>query len=1658
MNVLMTPAASADRHDAEHLLYRSNRTVVTRRVPADGAECVILKQAIGLEAASRLQREGTILRRLRHVAGVARLAAVAAPPDTLVLRDDYGTPLSQIISERLPGLAAALDIACTLARIVEAMHHAGVIHKDINPSNILVSEPHGAVTLIDFNIASTVGEERPGFTHQNHIVGTLSYISPEQTGRTGRAVDQRTDLYAMGCTLYELFTGRLPFASEDLLDLVHDHLVRMPTPPVDIAPALPRTLSDLVLRLLEKEPDARYQSAGGVAWDLERMKEIVAGGQDTSLVLGAQDFAPRLSPPSRLIGREGELTVLRTAFGRAMQGETRGLLIAGLSGVGKTALMNELRPLATAERGWCISVKFDQYSQDGAASTFDALRALGRLLLAEPEDRLALDRQRMLDRLGKNVGCEPFLLPEFVLLLGEHPPVQVADPKEAESRTLQAMLALMRCVASQARPVVLIYDDLQWAPRLLLRFVDTVLTAPESVPGLLVVGAYRENEVDAAHPLAALRKRWQDLGLAPEEIRLENLPPADVSVLIGEMLRISRTAASGLARALGEATAGNPFDTVELINSLRHAGILAPSAAGWRWDAEAIRGYVGDSTVVDILRRRLDKLPEAARDAVRRMACLGGEVSLATLAICTDVSADDVCTQLTSAFEAGLIVTEESPGTVLRLRHDRVQQAVLESMDVEGREACHLQLARCLFKHRELRSKAAEQYLQACEAITDNDERVAVVQLFHEGALVTRLLNPTLAERFLAAALALLVPGDGDRQLRLSLLVERHHALYALGRLPEGDEVYATVVAGVHDPMDLVDPVTVQMYSLANRGRFAEAVAVGLQLLSELGLPQPDDMQSAIDESLRRWVRWNSSKDRLADFERPIVTDARVLAWARIIFQTQHSAYYYNVTVFTWLVLEAHRLWVERGPCAALMSSVGYLPHLLVCNPQDYRGAYETSRHLVCVGRARGFEPGVYTARVNFSHAACHWAEPIEHSVANYREVREELMRAGEFVFGSYTYMVSDVLFDCAETLGSPMGEILAGLAIAERAGNSAYLLRYLPRRQLIRALRGETHRPDGSFSDDSFDESEYLSQLVEPSTTATTYRIMRAICAAIYGDIAGMRVQLKLALPTLARTPGYYIGAVARVLEAFALAEEARALPAQERAPVVAELDNLALKWLAARAEDAPDNFLHLLRWAEAERAWAAGDVWAAGAAFDVAVAAAGNRQRPWHAALIAERAGLFHLSHEMAGTGHRLLQQALMGYHAWGATGKVNELRRQHAFLRTSALQLDRVLSHSSTVAGDVVDMRAVLRASQAISSETSLVRLKDTVGNVLRSITGATRAELLVLEGQHGWLIFDPESGGLAPIDREGAQAGDAYAPLPMSLLRYAERTRETVLLDDATGDARFAADPYLARQRRCSLLLAPIMQHGQLRAMVYLECSGSSAAFSGGCVDTITLIAGQLAVSLDNALLYDSLERKVAARTAELEQANERLEVLSRTDGLTGLANRRCFNDRLQMEWLRCAQGGEPLSLLMLDVDFFKLYNDRYGHQAGDACLQMVARVLTQGLRSNMDLAARYGGEEFAILLPGTTEEGALSVGERVRTAFAAASMQHQASVNGIVTVSVGAATIVPVPDRPVQELLRAADDALYKAKHGGRNCVVTWRPAARQTGTGPGLAA
>jgi signal transduction histidine kinase len=1427
-----------------------------------GGRTVIRKEPLGPASERRLRHERAILERLRGAAGVAQL--VEAPPSgRWILMADAGERTLAEAAKPLP-VDELISMAPALARAVAAVHRRGVMHRDIAPGNVVLSDA-GEPCLVGFGLAMSPAEIRPEFTHHAEIVGTLAYVAPEQTGRTGRSVDQRADLYALGATLYELATGAPPFGTGDPLRLTHDHLARVPTPPSEVNAAVPPHLSQIVMHLLEKEPDDRYQSAEGLVYDLERLRAGAAAG---ALSVGEHDVATRLLPPSRLVGRDAEVAALEAAFADALSGRCSGVLVSGAPGVGKTALVDQLRTVVTSADGWFVAGKFDQYRRD---LEFDAiqqvLRALGRLLLAEPDAELADVRERILRAVGPNAGLLTMTVPEFAALLGVPP--DAGDPLTAQARAQLTAAHVLRAVASPERPLVAFVDDLQWGARTPLGAIDSVLRETPA-DGLLLVGAYRDGDMDPVHPLAASLARWRD----EERVRhvvLANLPAPSLVEMVSDVLHVDAAASAELVDVIEPRTSGNPYESVELLDALRRDGLLTPSADGWRWEPAAVRARLAHPEAGGPLAAPVESLPADARRMLEEMACLGGQAELSVLQAATGEPADVVERRLAHALDEGLLVTDAGSVPAVRFRHDQIREGILRGLSGEQREAVHLAIARRLAPIPELFAVAAEHYLPVVDALEDPVERQAAAELLARAADQAALIGShALVDALLEAALRLVEPGQTD--LLIKVHTARHAALFSLGRFEEADEDYRAIEALSGSAMERAGAAAVQAKSLTHRGHWTAAIELGTGAAAELGIRVPGraELPGELDRHLETLFRWLEETD---DADEPPAPGAPpTLAAVGPIFDAMLGPAFLvgDGELYAWLALEALRLWTVHGPVPELVGPAANAAFQFVAARRDYVAAYRAARRILLQCEARGYDAA--TAAARHIHAVLiYWVAPAEVAVAESRRARDGLIACADLAdAGWVTHGYVSGLLDCAPTLDGLVDAVDEALAFARRTGDQQggqWLDSY---QWLVAVLRGGLP----AMTDEDVAPDRYAG---DPLAVTHAY-ISRAVAAAIFGDATGMARHTR-GLPSLqSARVGFSISALAAPLRGLSLAWEARGRAAAEREELLAELDDV-MRTLAARAADAPDNFLHLLRLVEAERAWTAGDFRAGAVAFDAALREVAGRRRPWHRALIAERAGRFQLAHGVEHAGYELLAEARHEYLAWGANAKVDALDWAYPMLRPDADAgaagagegpSAKLAPRRGAVTTGTIDLLGILSASQALSSETSFERVRARVVEVLCAMTGATGVHLLLWSDERRqWLVA--EGGGSVPVTR-----GDHEDAVPLSVLRYAERVREPLVVADALSDDRFARDPYFAHVEHCSLLTVPVFSRGALRATLILENRLIRGAFSADRLDAVELIAGQLAVSLDNAELYAELAGSRTRIVAAGDDARRRIE--------------------------------------------------------------------------------------------------------------------------------------------------------------------------------------
>lgn len=1629
-----------------------------------------------------LSHEARISRRLQRIAGIRRIHTVLPHGSgnlALVcdlLDSSLATLLDHSPGRRLP-VPRVLNIARRLTQLLGEIHASDIVHKSLSPHHVLIERQSGALVLAGFGMASELNQERQASQLVIESPDMLAYISPEQTGRMNRSLDYRSDYYSLGCVLYELLTGQPPFTADNTLEWVHSHISRIPPSPDKQVPTLPEPVCAVVLKLLAKSPEDRYQSSIGLLHDLDLCATALDQHQPlVSFNLGEQDQLQKFLVPQALYGREHELQTLYDLFEQAVEGQTRFCLIHGYSGVGKSALVNEIDPYQIREHGFLVQSKFDQYQRGEAYSALAAtFRALVQQILLEPKEQLAAWRERLTSALVPNAALMIDLVPELAVIIGEQPPVIELPPAESRNRLQLILAAFLRVFADKGHPVVLFLDDLQWSDSPTLDLLRRIVNSREQ-SHLLLLGAYRSNEVGPGHPLRLL---LDDLGdhQRIHQIHLNPLGQASVTRLVADALRCTPESSRALSDMLFHRTKGNPFFTNELLRQLHARGAIwsDPGTGQWHWHLDKATWEATSDDVVEFMLDSLRQLPAETQKVLQLAACIGNSFTLQTLAVIHNHSQADTAQALVPALQQYTVLplhndyrlaTQHSKNLEFnpeyRFQHDRVQQAAYHLIENSELPRVHLLVGRLML--RQAGDQVADDRLieivnhlnQGRALITDAAERKQLAELnLRSGYRARQASAYEQALGYLQVVEELLPTDPWARvpSMMTTLATEMQLNNYLTGRTGEADRWLEQMLEHATSDLQRADILSIRCRQNATLGRMQASISAAIEGLALLGVnfsEHPGEEEIALE---LRLVQHYLAGREIADLvDAPIIEDPATLTAMRLLMEIFAAAFLSGSNMFGYLVLKSVNLALHRGNCPE--SAFAYAAYgMLLCGELDDPGqGYEYGK----VGLAINERLGDLSlrARVIYVYAMFvhHWSNHWASLTPWFRKGIEAGYQSGDLLYLAYSAqdcVIWDPTLDLetARRLHAENLEVVRECAYQDSLDSGSLFL------QMQRNLLGDTLAPY-SLSSDDFDAQECLNSMREREflTGIANHHIYSAEINLLYGNydaaLECVRHQDKLiksamSLPQLVR---FYIVANRTLSTLYP------AMDAAERQRTHQRLEQ-DLARMTRWADNCEANFRHL-QWAmSAELARLDGEHQQALEYYDASINSARQHGFLHDEASTFERAArhLLALGKRHAAEGY--LRGAHGVYNRWGALRKVEQLEAEFPLLREwGHARLSQTNNQLSTL-----DLASVMKASREISGEMVLDQLLQKTlaillenaggqwGCLIVRAAGVSIIEAAVLPEQSGLFTGLPEHCVLH--DHQGNALG-----LPMSVLSEAFHRGAAVVLHDAGREGIFVNDPYIVHLQPRSVLCVPIARE-RFEAAVYMENNLTDAVFSDERVELIKLLAAQAAVAIENARLYSQiqnhsriLEEKVIERTAKLEELNKELQKLADRDGLTGIANRRAGDTYLSDVWVRLRRQSQPLSLIMLDVDHFKLFNDTYGHQVGDDCLIQVAHTLQAQLQRATDMLVRFGGEEFMLILPDTDSNGAIQVAENARRAIEALAIRHEYSTpRDRVTVSVGYATLVPDAHNRADQLIHAADAALYKAKLGGRNRI--WSGAA-----------
>ncbi len=1455
----------------------------------------------------------------------------------LVLEEMGGVDLRSLINSDSLDLLQALDIAVKTASALKQIYQMRIVHKDIKPANILFNPETGMLKLIDFSSAGIISRENPTVETAMLMTATLPYMSPEQTGRMNRMVDWRTDFYSLGVTLYELFTGRLPFEATEPLELVHAHMALMPEPPHEINEDIPPVLSDIILKLMAKDAEGRYQSALGILQDLKECSDrFSASGRIDSFEIAQKDISDRLQIPQKLYGREAEIETLLKGFEQVSVGACKTVLVTGPAGIGKSALVREvqsaiLKSPLTDQKRYFISGKFDQLKKNVPyAPLIHAFQELIRQILAESDAEVFIWKEKLLKALGPNGRVMIEVIPELELIIGTQPEIPTVGPVENINRFNYVFENFIRIFAAKEHSLIIFLDDLQWADAASLKLIEMFITAQTEY--LFLIGAYRDNEVDSAHPLTFALEEIQKGGAEIETVLLDQLKEDHVNQLLTQTLSCDTEQTKGLARLCFEKTLGNPFFLNQFIHSLYRDGLLAFSheKGAWRWDEEKIRQADTTDNVVDLMITRIKGLPEKATHLLSLAACIGNRFDLNLLSTVYGKTVSETARDLFEALREELVLPlddsykyvigipkvipseeEHEPGTqspTYAFLHDRVQQVAYSLLKDEKKPEVHLKIGREMLKSiseekfEEHIFVVLDQLNLGADLMMDEAEREELVRLNLIAGKKAKLSAAFLpAFEYLKFGIYLLYENSWKEQygLTLALHEEAAEAAYLCGSHKEMDDLAETVLQKAKTVLDKIKIYEIRIQAYTSQYRLLDAVKTGLHVLKLLGVrfPEKPNKFHIMFAYLRtKLVLGGKEVALLVNLQK--MTNSYKLAEMGILAIMGHPVYFAAPELLPFLPFQAVTLSIKNGNSTkSIIAYNGY--GLLLCGGiGDIRTGFEFGKLALRLSKTlnvKSFEAGTLFV---FNCFIAHWKKHIRETLKPFETGFKKGLETGDFenggacafVYSYYSYFAGIELSKLKRKISKYNESI-------KKLKHQTWLYHNERLWQMILNLMGRSENTT-TITGDICDEKEMYKRYLnanDRSGICALYLEKLLLCYLFreYGEAVENAAIAEKHLNSLISQIEVPVFHFYNSLAHLALFPESPKIKKRYILRKVTKSQKKMKKW----AYHAPMNYLHKWQLVEAEKARVLGKGEKAKGLYDQAIVGAKENLYIQEEALANELAAKFCQTKGEIETARKYMKQARYCYDHWGAKAKVDHLDQNYPELLAEDLKQpreDEVMEKTakadplktSTSTGPVkseqLDLASVMKASQVISGEIEIEKLLSRMMRIILENAGAEKGSLILKSEEDFFIeaegdIHQDKIQVLQSIPVEDAQQ------VPGAIIQYVARTKENLVLEDAAQKGDFTTDPYIINHQPKSTLCAPLIHQKNVSGIIYLENNLATGAFTQERLEVLNLLCSQAAISLENANLYkqqqdyaEKLEETVQERTRELKQSLDTIE--------------------------------------------------------------------------------------------------------------------------------------------------------------------------------------
>jgi predicted ATPase/signal transduction histidine kinase/CheY-like chemotaxis protein len=1412
----------------------------------------------------------------------------------LILEHFHGKFLRDIIDSGL-NLSLFLRIAIKLCIILNQIHANEIIHCNIKPDVIILpADFENSETANNDFFLKVIGlggsslklKDSLNIGQPNILDISMEYISPEQTGRMNHPIDYRTDFYSLGITFYEMLTGRVPFRSQDVMELIHFHIAKEPDQPDKIDNSIPAIISDIVMKLISKDPEDRYQSALGLKADLEIcLEQYEKSGQATGFTLAKKDIVSTLQFPKKLYGRDNEIKMLMNIFEEVRIGRSELAFVSGSTGTGKTALINEIHIPVLKNNGYYISSKFEHLIREIPYNAIiKAFKLLIRQLLDEKEEEIIRWKKLILDAINPNAGLLADIIPELKLIIGEQESVPEVGPAEAQNRYNFYFQRFVRVFADKKHPLVLFLDDLQWADSASLNLVKVLITDPET-RYLFIIGAYRDNEINESHKLLKTIDEISSAGIKIKNIYLKPLDENNVNDFISGIIR-SYENIFALSSVIYKKTQGNPFFVIELIKTLYKDNLLMFNRdSGWMWDVEAIKQTKATDNVIELLANKFIRLPKHVQDKLKICACLGNNFNIEILSELFNKSVIETAFEMSDLINEGFVTLS---GKLFKFSHDSVHETVYSFISDEEKNNLHFTIGKLALGGTGKKDigenifYVVNQLNYGSCLLKNQSEKIEVAELnLIAGKRAKESTAYGSAVNYLQAGRVLLSKESWNNDYALTYSIHRELAEceYLNGNFNEAESIFDILLENASNKIDKANVYNIMVILYTNIGNLDKAIKVGVGGLKLFGIKIPENPGKIKVLLELAKFKWNQKRINFNDsFVHEEIRDPNKIAFLEILTNVGTPAFYSNTTLFALVVLTIinyYLKWGNTGFASPTYIALGTIIGVLL---GDYNSGYMFGELALLLNEK--YNNGRFNCQVLFMFAyfVQHWKKHAMNDIPYFRRAYKLGLESGNLIYSSHSINLMSIY---RVILGDNLDEIFSDNALYEdfiRSTKDPFVIHvYVDFRQMYFCLKGLTEN-FYSLNNADYNEDKRLAEIRESRNNIELCdhlytRILIAYLSGQYEkcyEFSGELDKLDIPAGTLFVTEQlyYYSLAISAIYKNAALIKKLKFRK------ILKNNYKALKKW----ADNCPENFQHKLYLISAEMKALRGKKEIAMQLYDKAIKYARDSKYLLDEAIANELAAKFYIE-----TGHEKIAQMYITescnlFQKWGANGKVNQIKETYRdlinvsgkeeksaslFSETEEKKEDKSGSGSAHITdSSTLDIATILKVSQAISGEIDFDKLLRTIMKIALQNSGAQKA-FLVLE-KDGKLFIEAE-GRVADEEVKIMQSVpvESSKDISRSIVNFVARTGENIVLNNA-ADSTFV-DLYILENKPKSIICLNISYYGKtvpkVNSILYLENNLTIGAFTPERLEVLRAISTQFAISLENARLYKEQQTAV-----------------------------------------------------------------------------------------------------------------------------------------------------------------------------------------------------